>query len=198
MMMDYFNEGESEAQAKFAAKRDQWFRPAVLILARVGLSPNAVSALGVIFAILAAFFQPSFWYGAAVLLLLYILMDGLDGPLARHTSRQSQGGSLVDIFSDQVGVVIVAVASVVWVDANLPLAIAFAFLYIHVIYMMVICNSNSIRLPKIARVKYIYFFVYTICLIFENSYAVEIFHTVFGLYYFYYFLVLAMKISAKL
>lgn len=196
--MDYFNAGETEKQAQFAAKRDAVFRPAVRVLAALGASPTQVSILGVAFAILAAAASGMSWIAVAVLMVLYVLMDGLDGPLARHTGRQGQGGSLVDIFADQVGVIIIAVGAVVWIDSDPVLQVGFAFLYISAIYLMVICNLLKIHMPPIVRVKYIYFGLYVAVLAVGHTWLLDLFAGGFLLYYLGVFLVLFRKVKPVL
>ncbi len=196
--MDYWKGSKSEAQARFAAKRDKWFNAFIMVLQRTGATPNFISALGVVFAICAALIPPSLWYLAVLFLSLYIFMDGLDGPLARATGKQSKAGSLIDMFSDQIGVVIISVGAVFWLDAILPSAIVFSILYIHVIYMMVICDVASLRFPRIFRVKYFYFLLYLCCAYLGAVLPLDIFHIVFGLYYFAHFLILISIISKEL
>ncbi|MBL4811589.1 MAG: CDP-alcohol phosphatidyltransferase family protein [Rhodobacteraceae bacterium] len=186
-MMDYFNDGEGEKQAQFAAKRDRFFASAVGLLQKLGLTPTAVSILGVGFALIAAAIPGQYWGAVALFLVLYVLMDGLDGPLARATNTQSQGGSLVDIFADQIGVIIVAVAALYWAGASPALNIGFAFIYINVIYLMVICNLLKAKMPAILRVKYFYFVIYLASLYFSSAVPINIFAGVFLAYYLVYF-----------
>lgn len=196
--LDYFNEGESETQAKFAALRDRWLSPFISVLARTGVSPSVVSAVGVACCLGAVFLAPQAWIFVAILLGLYVFADGVDGPLARATGAQSQGGSLVDIFSDQVGVMIVAVGASYWLGANPALTIGFGFLYIHVVYMMVICNLIGAGLPKIMRVKYVFFALYVVALYLQSALAINLFCAVFGAYYGYFFVLLFQRIFRAL
>lgn len=79
-------------------RRLSW--PAVRLLARLGVSPNAVSllapALGVVF-VFAVRRHPqlSFW-----IWLSSILVDGVDGALARYGGRVSDFGALLDQVAD--------------------------------------------------------------------------------------------------
>jgi phosphatidylglycerophosphate synthase len=80
----------------------RWLLPAAI---RLGVHPNAVSMVGLTFGIAAA---GCFWHWAdpsmALLgwccLIAWLVMDGLDGALARATGRESAFGRFVDGFSD--------------------------------------------------------------------------------------------------
>ncbi|WP_319410822.1 CDP-alcohol phosphatidyltransferase family protein [uncultured Cohaesibacter sp.] len=188
--MDYFNKGEGEKQAAFAAKRDLILRPLIRYLAAKGVTPTAISFVGVFFAAFAVAMPASLWEFSAAGFILYVLMDGLDGPLARWTKAESEAGSLVDIFADQFGVVLVALAAILWLDADILANVLFAFFYSHTVYLMVICNLFSLRMPYVIRVKYLYFIVYISSLYFETSQPVNLFAMVFLAYYLVYFALL--------
>ena len=196
--MDYFNAGETEKQSRFAARRDAIFSPAVRILAGLGATPTQISILGVVFAVLAAALSGLGWLVVTLLIVLYVLMDGLDGPLARHLKVQGQGGSLVDIFADQVGVIIIAVGAVIWTSGDPALQVGFAFTYISTIYLMVLCNVLGIHMPLIARVKYFYFALYVAVLATGWTWMIDAFAGIFLLYYLFYFFVLFRKVKISL
>ena len=190
MDLDYFNRGEGEKQAAFAAKRDLIFRPLIRYFERKGITPTMISCVGVLFAAAAVAMPAALWPLAAAGFLLYVLMDALDGPLARLTQAQSAGGSLVDIFADQFGVILVALGAIFWLDASILANILFAFFYSHTVYLMVICNLLSLRMPYVLRVKYLYFIVYICSLYTQDHLPINLFAIAFLLYYLANFLVL--------
>src|SRR5689334_18269852 len=71
-------------------------RPLVRLLARAGVHPPALSAsqIGGGFVLLAL--VPDYPRLAFVLLLVLLLIDGLDGALARATGKASPFGAVVD------------------------------------------------------------------------------------------------------
>lgn len=77
--------------------------PVALALARLGLTPNALTALGLLAgggaAALVALGR--FWEGG-LLLLVGGALDLLDGALARATGRASPGGALLDSTADRL------------------------------------------------------------------------------------------------
>ena len=80
----------------------------VPMFARAGVSPNAVSILGMVCGASAAFFFARFeqgwqWSVAGLLLMLvWHVCDGADGQLARLTGKQSEFGKLIDGICDYV------------------------------------------------------------------------------------------------
>lgn len=82
--------------------------PVVNAFAHMGFSPNMLTVLGLVataaslpFFILAKAESPYF-LAAATFLALGSFFDGLDGPLARLTGRNSNVGSFLDSFVDRV------------------------------------------------------------------------------------------------
>lgn len=80
-----------------------WFLPIALALGRVGLTPNAVSAIGVGLSIAGALVlaQGYFFFGG-VMVLVSGAFDLLDGQLARATKQASPFGALLDSTLDRL------------------------------------------------------------------------------------------------
>jgi CDP-diacylglycerol--glycerol-3-phosphate 3-phosphatidyltransferase len=81
-----------------------WFeRPAVSILVALKVSPDAATAIGLLIAIVAAYFtsQGDFLIGG-ILVLVGATFDLLDGGIARATGRVSKRGALTDSVFDRV------------------------------------------------------------------------------------------------
>lgn len=84
-------------------------------LARLGVTPNAVSLAGMGFGVLAAFayyhYRDLRWAVAGFLLMIaWHVMDGADGQLARLTNAQSELGKVLDGVCDYVTFIAVYVA----------------------------------------------------------------------------------------
>ena len=88
--------------------------PAARLLAALGLSPNAVSVLGLLVAGGSAYLLSTgrFWAGGVVLLTAG-LFDLMDGALARHTGRESRFGALLDSTLDRVSEAVVLIGLLV-------------------------------------------------------------------------------------
>ena len=79
----------------------------VPIFARLGVTPNAVSIMGMLFGILSAFAyyryeEPRFAIIGFALMIAWHVMDGADGQLARFTQSYSYFGKMLDGISDNV------------------------------------------------------------------------------------------------
>jgi hypothetical protein len=100
-----------------AARLARWLAP-------TGISPNLVS-VGSLLALLAATwaFTSLAWPGNALagfgFMLLWHVVDGADGDLARMTGRASATGELVDGVCDYAGNVIMYFAFAFWLDDTL-------------------------------------------------------------------------------
>jgi hypothetical protein len=79
--MDYFNDDERARQRTFASIRDRMFAPLTNLLAGHDVTPNQISAAGVAFLILAGLMPPSQAGLATLFMAVYVLCDGLDGPI---------------------------------------------------------------------------------------------------------------------
>lgn len=158
--MDYFNDEERASQRDFATIRDRVFAPATNLLARLGVTPNQISAAGVVFLVLAGLMPPSLAWLATLGMALYVLCDGLDGPLARKLGNVHPGGLLVDIVADQLGVVILPAAAVYHFGAWGPAMVLFASSYVAFIGLVIYANELKVELRRFLRSKYVFFLLY--------------------------------------
>jgi len=89
----------------------QLLEPLVKLLARLGVSPAAVTVSGLVMAGIAAGFiwNGLYWQGG---LLLYLgsILDAVDGGLARELGRESRAGAVLDSTLDRIGELFVLVA----------------------------------------------------------------------------------------
>ena len=78
--------------------------PSVTALARLGVTPNQITILGLLIAGVAAYLMTKGWFLAAGLVLLSSgFLDLLDGALARRTGQATPFGAVLDSVSDRVG-----------------------------------------------------------------------------------------------
>ena len=87
----------------------------VPIFARLHVTPNAVSIVGMLFGILSAFayyryWDPRFAVAGFALMIAWHVMDGADGQLARYTQSYSYFGKMLDGIADHVTFAAVYVA----------------------------------------------------------------------------------------
>jgi len=81
--------------------RDWVFAPLIKLLALMSIPPAAISYLSVLFMLgfIASIFFLNFYWGAAFVILA-MLMDALDGGLARYIKKGSDRGKFIDVVCD--------------------------------------------------------------------------------------------------
>lgn len=129
-------------------------------LVRCGVTPDAVTIAsglcGIAFLPLWLVHQSAV---ALVCLLLHVLLDGLDGPLARHQGTASPRGSFVDTFTDQVVVTLVSVAWLIRSPSSLNIAFggSYIFLYAMVVGMAMVRNALNVPYSWLVRPRFFVF-----------------------------------------
>jgi len=82
--------------------RDNLLRPVVKILDMLSIKPRILSYMGVLTMLLFIVFVRSKPVLALVFMLITILFDNVDGPLARYQKRSSDKGKFVDVICDNL------------------------------------------------------------------------------------------------
>jgi CDP-diacylglycerol---glycerol-3-phosphate 3-phosphatidyltransferase len=78
-------------------------RPAARFCIKIGLHPNHITIIGLLFFIAAGIICVlNSWYYAVILVVAGSLMDGLDGVLARESGKKSTFGSILDSSFDRL------------------------------------------------------------------------------------------------
>ncbi len=104
------------------------FTPFARQLARVGITPNMLSAVSLLAAFAAGFAyylatpeSPWWLFAAAALIGLNALMDSVDGILARVTNTSSRLGDLIDHVIDRYAdfALLIGLSLSVWVDVRI-------------------------------------------------------------------------------
>lgn len=106
---DCYSSGERSGMILWQRMRGAALRPLLAGLSRAGVSPDHLTLLS---AVIGLLFCPFFFWSkplAFAMLASHVVLDGLDGPLARHTGTASRRGSFSDSMADQL----VLVASMV-------------------------------------------------------------------------------------
>jgi phosphatidylglycerophosphate synthase len=98
--------------AKSQRLRQVLLDPALRALARAGVKANHVTGLSLMLGLIGAGVlstQPAL---ALVLIGLHVLLDGLDGPIARARGEAGSSGALTDTLADQLVVSAVGIAAI--------------------------------------------------------------------------------------
>ncbi len=98
---DCYSGGERRWMEYTQRMRGEAFGPALRLMSKTGLRPDHLTVLSLIagLAFCLLYFYSVPWALAA--LALHVVLDGLDGPLARHLGVASRSGSFTDSMADQ-------------------------------------------------------------------------------------------------
>ena len=174
-MLNYFSKNEIEKQSRFSSYRDKIFRPVVLLLSKIGITPNQISFIG-LFSCFCVLFVES-WLIASFLIGFYILCDGIDGPLARHLNIQSNGGSVIDIFCDQMGVLIIAIAAIN--NGAEPVSILIFSCGYFIMILLVIVRNHLSEYPNfLIRPKYLFYGIYLYSIATHSTLEIFVFSSI--------------------
>lgn len=99
---DCWSPSERKMKGFFENIKSILFKPLVFVLIKLQISANFVSYLSAIVGLIAVLYM---WYDiklATIFLILSLILDGLDGSLARATKTNNLNGSLTDCFTDLI------------------------------------------------------------------------------------------------
>lgn len=157
---DCYSAGERPWMEYGQQVRASCLNPLLGILARYRVTPDAVTIAsglcGVAFLPLWLMHQSA---AALIGLWLHVLLDGLDGPLARYQGNASPRGSFVDTFTDQVVVTLVTVAWLIGSPSSLNIAFGggYIFLYAMVVGMAMVRNALEVPYSWLVRPRFFVF-----------------------------------------
>lgn len=83
-----------------AVRRSQFFKPVAIALSKLGISPNTVSYLGVLFMVGFVFELNRSLSSGAWLMVGMLLCDQIDGAIARYHHTDSDRGKFIDVLCD--------------------------------------------------------------------------------------------------
>jgi len=159
---DCYSAGEREAMHWSQQLRARWLGPALRGATWLGLRAGHVTFASLTCGL--AFFPLYIWHdrGAWMLptalgsLLLHVLLDGFDGPLARHQHQSSRRGSFTDTCSDQVVVTTTTLALMACQPPVLAHALGgtYIFLYAMVVAFAMVRNALGIPYSWLVRPRF--------------------------------------------
>lgn len=121
--------------------------PWLKMLTRLWITPDHLTVVSLLFGLAFAPLWFMQWQWLAVLsLCMHVLLDGIDGPLARFQNAASPRGSFTDSFCDQV--VVSTVTTVLMVDPPwVPIVAGAIFLVAYVGVLAISIARNSLQIP---------------------------------------------------
>jgi phosphatidylglycerophosphate synthase len=145
---DCYSAGERAWMEYGQALRARFLDPLLRALTRLHINADHITlaslASGIVFVPLWMTGHP--WWALAMI-LVHVLLDGLDGPLARYQRTNSQQGSFTDSFCDQI---IVSAVTITLMSGPKPMIGIWAGSLFMVLYVGVLAMSmvrNALRVP---------------------------------------------------
>jgi phosphatidylglycerophosphate synthase len=157
--MKKFDQQLDKANQFFREKRDILFSPITKLLYKLRISANTLSISKLIFVCLYLLLIKNH-FNLAIFFLLFggILLDFLDGPLARYAHQDSDRGKFIDMISDQL-VYVLFIWGLMLIKIGNPLILSFNIIIISAFYFMIVINKNENKksdwiIKPIARANY--------------------------------------------
>lgn len=122
-------------------------RPLVLVLARLGVHPNVLSISQVPLGFVVLALVPSYPRLAFLLFLATLLIDGLDGAVARETGRVSRFGALLDQYCDHVREITVVAGMALWGALAVLPAVLYGVVYVGLNLTVYLANAHQAPVP---------------------------------------------------
>ena len=152
---DCYAVAEDKFMARWQALRHRQLSGLLSALVRLGVSANLLTTIGLLFGLI---FVPVLFLSPAValsLLLLHVLVDGLDGPLARFCGTASRKGSFADTLCDQIVVAASVVALVLHGDLSAVPGLVYVFVYTLVVVFSMVRNALGIPYRWLLRPRFL-------------------------------------------
>lgn len=144
---------QSRDRRPIPARNSPFWQRTAGLLARVGISANAISVLSLVFglgagaslAMTSTAFLPRVWWAlAAVLILLRLLANMLDGMVAMETGRTSAVGELFNEIPDRVSDAVIFVGAGFAAHSSPGLGYTAAILALSVAYVRALGNQMGV------------------------------------------------------
>lgn len=143
--VDCYAVRERGAMAANQRWRERWLAPLLARLALFCVRPDHITLLSLIsgLAFIPVFFVSPF--AAFCFLGLHVLLDGLDGPLARFTGVASRKGSFTDTMADQI---VVAGTTIVLMKTGILGAVPGGlYLFVYTLVLVFAFVRNALAVP---------------------------------------------------
>ena len=168
--LNYFGDGEKGSINSLKDGRTSFLTPVVKFLVGMHVTANMVSYFGFLLVFGFIYFFNKNWIAASLFLLFHVLIDGLDGPIARYTKTASDSGAFTDIVCDTVGIIIVTGVLVYYGPVDGLVGLVYSSLYLILIIFAVSRNILKIPAKFVFRSKYYIYLLYLPWAIYRINY----------------------------
>ena len=143
---DCYSAGDRKIMELSQKIRGVLLLPLLKIFTGLHIRPNHISFLSLLCGWAASYLIfISYYKSSLYLLLAHVLLDGIDGPLARYQNNSSNAGSFVDTLVDQI--VIVSLAIVLMEREILGVFPGGIYIFIYTAVVTFSMVRNAIKIP---------------------------------------------------
>jgi phosphatidylglycerophosphate synthase len=152
---DCYSRGERQVMVLSQQMRGRVFRPLLWLLDACHVTPDQITLLATMVGL--AFCPLYFWWRpvAFLAIAIHVLLDGLDGPLARYQKVDSRKGSFTDTVSDQIVVVATTITVMFAETVSIPAGGVYIFLYTTVVGFAMVRNALEVPYSWLVRPRFV-------------------------------------------
>ncbi len=152
---DCYSDGERAWMVRGQLLRARLLAPLLRLLEFLRITPDHLTFLSLIAGLA---FCPLFFRSPAaafLALLLHVLLDGLDGPLARHLGIASRRGSFTDTMADQLVVTATTITLMKAGEIGITAGGVYIFVYGIVVAFAMVRNALAIPYSWLIRPRFV-------------------------------------------
>lgn len=155
--IDCYSAGERSLMIWYQELRQRWLHSLLVQMERVGVRPGHLTLISLF---TGSLFVPLVYFvpwAAFVALALHLIIDGVDGPLARHAGTASPAGSFTDTMCDQLVLVAVTLAMMCHPEKYIGVlpGTIYIFLYTMLVVFAMVRNAMGIPYSWMVRPRFI-------------------------------------------
>lgn len=192
-----FSQEEDLTYSKFQGVRDRFFAPVCGVLTKVGVKPDHLSFLNLLLLVPFVFFAGLYPLISVVMLLVSLVLDSIDGCLARYQKINSAKGALLDIAVDHAFLFGVVLTLIYSQTVSGFWGAAYGLNYLLLVGLILAMRALKLQVFPVVRSKY-YLYAFWIFFVFTGVNYLDIFLVFFTIYMFLTNLFLFYKLRCSL
>lgn len=160
LVFSIFAEDEDRYHAKLRHVRDKAFMPLCKFFTRYGIKPDTLSYVGLLMVVPFIYFFGFNPWIAFIFILLNVLFDAVDGPLARYQHRLSVKGAVIDTVCDYLSFFIIFLTFLYYGLLSPFWGAVYILNYAVMLALIIFCRAMKITFFPVARSKYYVYLVF--------------------------------------
>jgi phosphatidylglycerophosphate synthase len=168
--LSIFSEKENSFYLKCRNGREKVLMPIAAAIANTGISASYITFAGLLLMVpFVYFFRFNPWF-SLIFLLLSLLLDSIDGTVARLQKADSERGAFNDFIADYTVYMIVFLTMLFYGLLNPFWATFHTFNYLTMQMLVIYANYKEIEVFPVIRSKFLVYLFFVIWLITANNY----------------------------